>query len=106
MNSVLLSLSDNDKRLIFAVLLVLIILIALVGLLGYLLLRLMKWQAKKMDTLVHDAVKAKLITNRKAFIKYGRVKNWAYFFKQAYIPILILILGFANFGTIFGCIIF
>ena len=94
MNSVLLSLSDNDKRLIFAVLLVLIILIALVGLLGYLLLRLMKWQAKKMDTLVHDAVKAKLITNRKAFIKYGRVKNWAYFFKQAYIPILILILGF------------
>lgn len=53
----------------------------------------MKWQSKKIDTLVHDAVVTKVITNRKQLIKYGRKKNYALFFKQSYIPIILIILG-------------
>ena len=89
----LVSLSDNDKRLIFSALLIVIILLVVIALLGYVLVRVMKWQSKKMDTLIHDVVVNKIITDRKHLVRYGRIKNWALFFKQAYIPILIAIVG-------------
>ena len=94
MNKILISLSDGDKRLIFALLLILIVVLVFIGLLGYLLMRIMKFQSKKMDTLVHDAVVTKVVNNKKHFIRYGRNKNWAYFFKQAYIPMIIIVVGF------------
>ena len=94
MNNVLISLSDGDKRMIFALLLILIVILVFIGLLGYLLMRIMKFQSKKMDTLVHDAVVTKVVNNKKHFIRYGRNKNWAYFFKQAYIPMIIIVVGF------------
>ena len=87
---VLLQLTENDKRLIFALLLVVILVIVLIGYLGFLLTRLMKWQGKKMDTLIHDVVVSKLITDKKHLIRYGRVKNYNLFFKQAYIPVIIM----------------
>ena len=89
----LISLSDNDKRLIFTLLIVIIVLLVLIAFLGYLLVRIMKWQSKKMDTLIHDVVYYRIITDRKHLMKYGRAKNWALFFKQSYIPILIIIVG-------------
>lgn len=94
MPNILLSLSDSDKRIIFSLLLILIVAIVLIGLLGYILYRVMKFQAKKMDALVHDVVVTKVITDKKHFIKYGRYKNWALFFKQSYIPLLIIIFAF------------
>ena len=87
---VLLQLTENDKRLIFALLLVVILVIVLIGYLGFLLTRLMKWQGKKMDTLIHDVVVSKVITDKKHLIRYGRVKNYNLFFKQAYIPVIIM----------------
>ena len=57
-------------------------------------MRIMKFQSKKMDTLVHDAVVTKVIKDKKHLIRYGRNKNWAYFFKQAYIPMIIIVVGF------------
>ena len=94
MFNTLLSLSDSDKRLIFSLLLIVIVVIVLIALLGYILVRLMKWQGKKIDTLVHDVVITKVITDKKHLVKYGRYKSWALFFKQAYISIGILLLGF------------
>ena len=94
MNNVLITLSDSDKRLIFALVLIIIVVLAFIGLLGYLLFKLMKWQSKKIDSLVHDAVVTKVVTDRKHLLRYGRNKNWAYFFKQAYIPMIIIIVGF------------
>lgn len=93
MFNTLLSLSDNDKKLIFSLLLIIILVIALIGLLGYILVRLMKWQGKKIDTLIHDVVVTKVITDRKHLVRYGRYKNWALFFKQTYISVLILLVG-------------
>jgi len=94
MNNILISLSDGDKRLIFALLLIFIIILVFIGLLGFILMRIMKFQSKKMDTLVHDAVVTKVIKDKKHLIRYGRNKNWAYFFKQAYIPMIIIVVGF------------
>ena len=94
MNNILLSLSDGDKRLIFSLILIIVVVLAFIGLLGYFLFRIMRWQSKKIDSLVHDAVVTKVVTNRRHLLNYGRKKNWGYFFKQAYIPVLILILAF------------
>lgn len=94
MGNILVTLSDSDKRLIFALVLIFIVVIAFIGLLGYILRRFMKWQSKKIDSLVHDAVVTKVVNDKKHFIKYGRSKNWAYFFKQAYIPVIIIIVSF------------
>ncbi len=92
-NPVLITLSDNDKRMIFSILLVVILVLVLIGFLGYLLFRIMRWQSRKMDTLIHDVVVNKIITERKHLVRYGRIKNWALFFKQAYIPLIIIVVG-------------
>ena len=89
----LVTLSDNDKRLIFSLLLVVIIILAFISFLGYALFRLLKWQGKKTDTLIHDVVVYKVITDKKHLIRYGRKKNWTLFFKQVYIPFIILLVG-------------
>lgn len=91
---ILIALTENDKRLIFALLLVFILALVIIGVLGYLLFKLMKWQSKKMDTLIHDVVVYKVITDRKALVKYGRKKNYALFFKQSYVPLILIALGF------------
>lgn len=90
---VFLSLSENDKRLIFALLLVFILVFVLIGYIGYLITRVMKWQGKKLDTLVADPVVTRVITNKRHFCKYARKKNWRLFVKQSYISILIMITG-------------
>ena len=91
MFNVFISLSENDKRLIFAILLVLILVIVLIGYIGFLVTRVMKWQGKKLDTLVADAVVTRVITDKHHFIRYARKKNWRLFFKQSYIAILLMI---------------
>lgn len=93
-NPILISLSETDKRIIFAILIVAILVLVLIGYLGYLLVKMMKWQGRKMDTLIHDVVVTKVITDRRHLIRYGRKKNWALFFKQACIPLIIIVFGF------------
>ena len=89
----LISLSENDKRLIFALLIVLILVFVLIGYIGFLITKLMKWQGKKLDTLVADPVVTRVITTKRHFIRYARKKNWRLFFKQSAIAIVILIIG-------------
>ena len=93
--SILLSLSENDKRLIFAILLVVILVIVLIGYIGYLITKIMKWQGKKLDTLVADPLFAHVITNKRHFIRYARKKNWRLFFKQSCVGILLMLLAVA-----------
>lgn len=87
------SLSENDKRLIFAILIIFVLVFVVIGYIGYLITRVMKWQGKKLDTLVADPVITKVITNKKHFIRYARKKNWRLFLKQSYIAVLILIVA-------------
>lgn len=87
----LIALTENDKRVLIALGLLLILVFVLVGYIGLLVERTMKRQAKKVGVMMHDVVAAKVITNSRAFIKFGRKKNNRLFFKQAYIPFLILL---------------
>ena len=89
--NLLIALSENDKRLILALLLVIILLFVLIGYIGLLITRVMRWQGKKLDTLVADVVVTRVITTKRHFRRYARIKNWRLFFKQSAIAMAIII---------------
>lgn len=90
----LIQLSENDKRIIIAVCLILILLFVLIGLIGSLIVRTMKWQGKKCDTLVSDVVTNHIVETPSHLRRYARKKNIRYFIKQAWIPIILIAVGF------------
>lgn len=92
---ILVALTENDKRLILALLLVLILLFVLIGYIGMLVTKIMRWQGKRLDNEVADVIVTRVITDRKHFLPYARKKNWRIFFKDAFIPILILLIAAA-----------
>jgi len=90
----LIKLSDNDKHIIIAVLFAIIIIFVLVGLLGSVIARVMKWQGKKCDELINEVVINRIVTTPKQLKAYAFKKNNRQFIKQAWIPVVIIIVGF------------
>ena len=90
MFNTLIALTDKDKRVILIFFLLLIVLVAFIAVIGAIITRVMRWQGKRMDELTHDVVVTNVIDNKKDFVRYARIKNWYTFFKQAWIPLLIL----------------
>ena len=93
--NLLIKLTENDKRIIIALCLVIILVFVLIGVIGSLVVRTMKWQGKKCDTLVSDVVTNRIVTTPHQLRVYARKKNIRYFLKQAWIPIIIIIIGVA-----------
>ena len=93
MSNLLIALSENDKRLLLALLLVLILIFVLIGYIGMLITKVMKWQGRKLDNAVADVVVTRVITDKRHFRRYARKKNWRLFFKQSAVPILILVIA-------------
>lgn len=91
----LLKMSENDKRVIVALLFAIILTFVIIGLLGALIIRTMKWQGKKCDTLVSDVVTNHIVTTPYQLRKYASIKNARQFIKQAWMPIIILLIGAA-----------
>ena len=90
----LIQLNENDKRILIALGILLILLFVIVGYIGLLVERIMKRQAKRAGTMMHDVVAAKVITNEKDFKKFARKKNRRLFIKQSLIPLTILSFAF------------
>lgn len=90
---ILIQLSENDKRIIIALCLILILVFVLIGLIGSLIVKTMKWQGKKCDTLVSDVVVNHIVTTPTQLRKYARKKNIRYFIKQAWLPIIFILSG-------------
>jgi len=93
--NLLIQFTENDKRLLIAVLLVLILIFVLAGYIGMLITRVMKWQGKKVDDMMHDITITNVVFDKKSFRKVAHKKSWRYFFKKSWIPIIILIVAFA-----------
>ena len=89
--SLLIKLSENDKRIIIVLLLVFILLFVVVGYIGLLITRVMRYQGKRMDNMMHDIVITRVVTNKKEFKRVARKKNWRYFYKTAWIPLFIMV---------------
>ena len=92
-SAMLIKLTENDKRIIFVLLAVFILLLVLVAYIGYLVTVVMRWQGKKINNYVTDAVVNGVITNEKDFKRYAKKKNLLVFYHQARIPALILVVG-------------
>ena len=90
---ILIQLSENDKRIIIAICLIVILLFVIIGLVGSLIVKTMKWQGKKCDTLVSDVVRYHIIETPAHLRRYARKKNTRYFIKQAWLPIVFMIVG-------------
>ena len=89
----LLKLSENDKHILIAFFLAIIIIFVLCGLFGSLIVRTMKWQGKKCDALIHEVVVNRIITTPHQLRVYARKKNRRCFLKQAWIPVVLIVLG-------------
>lgn len=89
----LIQLTESDKRLIIVLLLVFILVFIIAGYLGVLIAKVMRFQGKKMDDLVHDVVTTGVITQEKKLIKFGFKKNHRYLFKKAWIPALVMLVS-------------
>lgn len=89
----LITLSENDQRVLIAFIFAIVLLFVLIGLLGSLIVRTMKWQGKKCDTLVSDVVTNRIVTTPHQLRKYAAKKNARHFIKQAWIPIIIIAIG-------------
>ena len=92
-NQLLIKLTENDKRIIFILLGVFILLLILIGYIGYLVTVIMKWQGKKINNYVTDAVVTGVIQDEDSFRKYAKRKNRLVFYRQARIPALIMAAG-------------
>ena len=86
---VLAQLTEYDKRVLISLLSVIFIVFVLIGFIGSIIVRVMKFQGKKLDTLCNDVVVTRVVTDKKQFVRYARRKNWNTFLKEAYIPLLI-----------------
>ena len=93
MLNAMISLSEKDKRVILMLFLLLVVIIAFIAILGAIIVRVMKWQGRRMEDLTHDVIVTKVIDNRKDFIRYARIKNWRTFFLQAWKPLLIMLVA-------------
>lgn len=91
--SVLIALTETDKRVLFALLLIIILLFVLCGYLGMLVRRIMKSQGKKLDYYIADPVTTRVIKDQKHFVKYARKKNAYLFYRKAKWPMLVLIIS-------------
>lgn len=90
----LLALSENDKRVLLALLLTIFLVFVLIGYLGFVMRRVMKHQGKKLDYYIADPVTTKVITDPKHFVKYAKKKNRFIFFKKARISFIVMLASF------------
>lgn len=88
---ILIKLSENDKRVLIALLFLVILVFVIIGLIGSLIVRIMKWQAKKIDILTSDVVTNHIITKPSKYRSYAKKKNIRCFIKQSWIPLLLVI---------------
>lgn len=85
----LIQLSEGDKRVLLAVFLLVFLVFVLIGFIGSIIVRIIKWEGKKLDNLCTDVMYTRVINDKKSFVKYARRKNFQTFFKEAWIPLII-----------------
>lgn len=87
--SFLLKLTENDKRVLICFCILVLLIIVLIGYLYLLVKKVMDFQGKKVDTMMYDIMKARVIIDEKTFKKVALYKSNIYFFKKTWLPLLI-----------------
>lgn len=87
------SLSESDKRSLILLLIIFAIFFILLGLIGVLVYKTMKWQGKKAESYMYNAVMGRVVKDEKHFRRLAFKKNWRLFYQQTFIPFCILLLA-------------
>lgn len=95
----LIQFTENDKRLIIVLLLIVILLFVIIGYISLFVKKIMDFQAKRADDMLHDVYKTGVVKTERQLRVYGIRKNWRYFFKQASGPMIILAVAWLLFLT-------
>jgi len=89
----LIKLTENEKRLIIALLIAVILVFVLIGFLGLLVKKIMLSQAHRADTFMYDLVITKTVKTPHHFRKVANKKNHRLLFRQSWLPFLILLVA-------------
>ncbi|MFA5422007.1 MAG: hypothetical protein WC344_04455 [Bacilli bacterium] len=98
----LVTLSENEKRLIIGLLIAVILVFVLIGFLGLLVKKIMSSQARRADTFMYDLVITKTLKDSNHFRRVANIKNHRLLFKQSWLPFLILLASVAFLLTFMG----
>ncbi len=96
-------LTDDSRHLIIAFVLIFVLVFVIFALIGKLTVKLMKWEGKKAEDMVHDVLVTGVIKNEKKLFFFGMRKNNRLLIKQSWIPVLLMIFG--GFVLLLYCLI-
>ena len=86
-------LSETDRRALIILLIVLVILLLLVGLFGMAVRAVMKHQASRADSMLHDVTVTHVVKTAKEFRAFGFKKNNRALYRDSLIPFAIAVTG-------------
>ena len=86
-------LSETDRRALIILLVILVLVVLLIGLFGVAVRTIMKYQAKRADTMMSDVARTHVIDNGRAFRAFGFKKNNRALYRDTLIPFLIAMVG-------------
>lgn len=92
----LVRLSDEDKRMIYTLIIVVLVLIALIGLISRGLVKYMQLKGREVDNYTHDLVKYGVLAKPRQFRKYVYGREFKSFTKSNRMPILIMLIAAAG----------
>jgi len=95
MMPLLIKLTENDKRILIAICIVVFLVFILIGYLGLLIERIMKRQARDLDTSMHDVVSTGVVDNPRYFRRIAFKKNARLFYKQSRLSFLLVFVSVA-----------
>ena len=86
-------LSETDRRALIILLVLLVLVVLLIGLFGIAVRAVMKIQAKRADTMMHDVAVTHVINNAKDFRAFGFKKNNRALYRDTLGPFVVALIG-------------
>ena len=83
----------SKTKIIWAIVVLVLFIFVILGVIGLLIGRIMKWQGRTIDKLMFDLVKTHVVNDKRNFRRIASIKSRRYFFKQSWIPILMMIVA-------------
>ncbi len=93
MNPWLIKLTEEDTRILIAIFLLVLLIFVIISYIGSLIRAVMKFQAKDLDTSMHDLISTGVVDNPRYFRRIAVKKNNRLLFKHMRVPFLLLFLS-------------
>ena len=85
--------SSSRTKMIWAIVILVLFVFVILGVVGMLTTRLMRWQGRSLDKLMYKVTITRVIQNKRHFQKIALIKTNRYFFKQVWIPLILMLVA-------------